>query len=154
MDQSDSVRNTIFFIFSNSTHRIYKLDTLMAFGTKLVKGFFSQDINEGTTHWLSQRVTSAILIPLTAIFMFPFVVHINLEHSEIIFLYANPFRAMLTLLFFCLTLLHFKQGAQVVIEDYVHDSSANKVLLRLNEIVFWIINGCIVLAMARIMFST
>ena len=126
----------------------------MAFGTKLVKGFFSQDINEGTTHWLSQRVTSAILIPLTAIFMFPFVVHINLEHSEIIFLYANPFRAMLTLLFFCLTLLHFKQGAQVVIEDYVHDSRANKVLLRLNEIVFWIINGCIVLAMARIMFST
>jgi len=126
----------------------------MAFGTKLVKGFFSQDINEGTTHWLSQRVTSVILIPLTAIFMFPFVVHINLEHNEIIFLYANPFRAMLTLLFFCLTLLHFKQGAQVVIEDYVHDSSANKVLLRLNEIVFWIINGCIVVAMARIMFST
>ena len=133
---------------------MYKLDRLMAFVTKLVKGFFSKDINEGTAHWVSQRVTSAILIPLTAIFIFPFVVHINLEHSEIIFLYTNPFRAILALLFFCLTLLHFKQGAQVVIEDYVHDDRANKVLLWLNEIAFWIINGCIVLAMARIMFST
>ena len=36
---------------------------------------------------------------------------------------------MLTLLFFCLTLLHFKQGAQVVIEDYVHDDRANKVII-------------------------
>ena len=133
---------------------MYKLDRLMAFVTKLVKGFISKDINEGTAHWVSQRVTSAILIPLTAIFIFPFVMHINLEHSEIILLYTNPFRAMLTLLFFCLTLLHFKQGAQVVIEDYVHDYRANKVLLRLNEIAFWIINGCIVLAMARIMFAT
>ena len=133
---------------------MYKLDRLMAFVIKLVKGFFSKDINEGTAHWVSQRVTSAILIPLTAIFIFPFVVHINLEHSAIIFLYTNPFRAMLTLLFFGLTLLHFKQGAQVVIEDYVHDDRVNKVLLKLNEIAFWIINGCIFLAMARIMFST
>ena len=126
----------------------------MALVIKIVKGLFSKDINEGTGHWISQRVTSAILIPLTAIFLFPFVVHINLEHSEIIFLYTNPFRAILTILFFSLTLLHFKQGAQVVIEDYVHDNRANKVLLRLNETAFWIINGCIVLAMARIMFST
>jgi succinate dehydrogenase / fumarate reductase membrane anchor subunit len=126
----------------------------MAVVTKLVKGVFSKDLNQGTAHWVSQRVTSAILIPLTAIFIFPFVVHINLEHSEIILLYSNPFRSMLTLLFFCLTLLHFKQGAQVVIEDYVHDDRANKVFLRLNEIAFWIINGCIVLAMARIMFAT
>ena len=133
---------------------MYKLDRLMVFVIKLVKGLFSKEINEGTGHWVSQRVTSAILIPLTVIFIFPFVVHINLEYSEIILLYANPFRAIVTLVFFSLTLLHFKQGAQVVIEDYVHDFRTNKFLLRLNEITFWIINCCIVLAMARIMFST
>ena len=133
---------------------MYKLDGLMAFVIKLVKGLFSKEISEGTGHWVSQRITSAILIPLTIIFIFPFVVHINLEYSEIILLYNNPFRAIVTLLFFSLTLLHFKQGAQVVIEDYVHDDRTNKILLQLNKIAFWIVNVCIVFAMARILFST
>lgn len=120
---------------------------------KLVKSILLKTINEGTAHWISQRAVSAILIPLTVIFIFPFLKHIDLEYSQIVALYTNPFRAVVTLLFFSLTLLHFKQGAQVVIEDYVHDDKANKVLLLMNAITFWVINLCIFLALARIMFS-
>ena len=119
----------------------------------LVKSILLKTINEGTAHWISQRAVSAILIPLTVIFIFPFLKHIDLEYSQIVALYTNPFRAVVTLLFFSLTLLHFKQGAQVVIEDYVHDDKANKVLLLMNAITFWVINLCIFLALARIMFS-
>ena len=120
---------------------------------KLVKSILLKTINEGTAHWISQRAVSAILIPLTVIFIFPFLKHIDLEYGQIVALYTNPFRAVVTLLFFSLTLLHFKQGAQVVIEDYVHDDKANKVLLLMNAITFWVINLCIFLALARIMFS-
>jgi succinate dehydrogenase / fumarate reductase membrane anchor subunit len=119
---------------------------------KLVKGLFSKRINEGTAHWVSQRAVAAILIPVTVIFIFPFVTHIDLEYDQIKVLYTNPLRAISTFLFFSLTLLHFKQGAQVVIEDYIHDDKANKVLLLINGIAFWAINLCIFLALARIMF--
>lgn len=119
---------------------------------KLIKSIFLRRINEGTAHWISQRLTSAILIPLTVIFLFPFVKNFSLEYDQIVALYANPFRILLTLLFFSLTLLHFKQGAQVVIEDYIRDHKANKVFLIINDVVFWVLNLCIFLALARIMF--
>ena len=119
---------------------------------KLFKSIFLKRINEGTAHWVSQRTASVVLIPLTVIFLFPFVKHISLGYDQIIVLYKSPFRALLTILFFSLTLLHFKQGAQVVIEDYIRDNKLNKILLLINSIAFWVINLCIFLALARILF--
>jgi succinate dehydrogenase / fumarate reductase membrane anchor subunit len=121
--------------------------------TRLLKNVFSKRINKGTVHWISQRVASVILIPFTIIFLFPFVKHIGLEYDQIVVIYANPFRALVTLLFFSLTLLHFKQGAQVIIEDYVHGNKANKFLLLVNITIFWVMNLCILLALGRIIFQ-
>lgn len=121
--------------------------------TKLLQNIILKRVNEGTAHWVSQRAASVVLIPLTIIFLFPFVKHVSFEYDQIVALYRNPLRALLTFSFFSLTLLHFKQGAQVVIEDYVH-GRANKVLLVINSLVFWLVNLCIFLALARIMFLT
>jgi succinate dehydrogenase / fumarate reductase membrane anchor subunit len=120
---------------------------------KLLKNIFSKRVDDGTAHWISQRVGSAALIPLTLIFLFPFIKHISLEYDQIVGLYRNPLRALLTLSFFSLTLLHFKQGAQVVIEDYFH-GKANKVLLLTNSLAFWFVNLCIFIALVKIMFLT
>jgi succinate dehydrogenase / fumarate reductase membrane anchor subunit len=125
----------------------------MLLSIKLFKSIFLKRINEGTAHWISQRLASIFLIPLTIFFLFPFVRHVELDYGQIVALYANPYRAILTLSFFSLTLLHFKQGAQVVIEDYIHDDKMNKVLSRLNSVTFWVVNLCIFLALARIMLS-
>jgi succinate dehydrogenase / fumarate reductase membrane anchor subunit len=122
--------------------------------TTLMRDSFLGKINEGTAHWVSQRATSAILIPLTVIFVFSFVKHLQLEYAQIIDLYTNPFRALLTWLFFSLTMLHFRPGAQVVIEDYIHDYKVNKFLLVINSLIFWVVNVCIFLALARILFLT
>ena len=119
--------------------------------TKLLKNILLNRFNEGTAHWVSQRAASVVLIPLTVLFLFPFVQHVSFEYDQIVALYRNPLRALLTLSFFSLTLLHFKQGAQVVIEDYVN-GKANKVFLLINSVAFWLINLCIFLALARIMF--
>lgn len=120
---------------------------------KLLQNLLLKRINEGTAHWVFQRAASVVLIPLTIVFLFPFVTHISFEYDQIVELYGNPPRALLTLTFFSLTLLHFKQGAEVVIDDYLH-GKANRVLLLINSIAFWLINLCIFLALARIMFLT
>lgn len=121
---------------------------------KLLQNLLLSRVNKGTVHWINQRVGSLALIPLTIVFIFTFVQHIGLEYDKVVVVYKNPFRALLTLSFFSLTLLHFKQGAQVVIEDYVSDGKTNKLLLLMNTIAFWGLNLCIFLALARIMFST
>jgi succinate dehydrogenase / fumarate reductase membrane anchor subunit len=136
----------------NLPYHLHRLGSLMLPLMRLFKSIFLKRINEGTAHWVSQRAVSVVLIPLTAIFLFSFVKHIGLEYDQIVVIYKSPFRALLTLLFFFLTLLHFKQGAQVVIEDYIQDNKLNTVLLLINSIAFWVISLCIFLALARILF--
>ena len=110
-------------------------------------------LNEATSHWVTQRMTSIVLIPLTLIFVFTFVRSVGLTYEENLEIYKNPLRAFLMFLFISFTLLHFKQGAQVVIEDYVHDNKVNKFLLNLNVIFFWIMTFLSCIALAKIVFA-
>jgi succinate dehydrogenase / fumarate reductase membrane anchor subunit len=75
---------------------------------------------QGTHHWLSQLITSVALIPLTVLFMVPFAGAVGGEHGDVLALYANPFHAVVALLFIATAFRHLAQGLQVVIEDYVH----------------------------------
>ncbi len=75
---------------------------------------------QGTHHWLSQLITSVALIPLTVLFIVPFAGAVGGEHGDVLALYANPFHAVVALLFIATAFRHLAQGLQVVIEDYVH----------------------------------
>ncbi|MHA1529405.1 MAG: succinate dehydrogenase, hydrophobic membrane anchor protein [Alphaproteobacteria bacterium] len=75
---------------------------------------------QGTHHWLSQLISSVALIPLTVLFMVPFAGAIGGEHGQVLALYANPFHAVVALLFIATAFRHLWQGLQIVIEDYVH----------------------------------
>ena len=91
----------------------------MIFFTKAISNLMSGSLNEGTSHWLMQRVSSVLLIPLTVMFVYIFVNNFDLGYEQNLLIYKEPFYAFCTFLFLSITLWHFKQGAQVVIEDYV-----------------------------------
>ena len=112
-----------------------------------------QNLHEATSHWISQRVSSVVLVPLTVIFMITFVQNIGLGYEQNILIYKSPTRAFLTFLFISLTLLHFKQGAQVVIEDYIHNNKINKFLLNMNTMFFWGTNFLSCFVLAKIVFE-
>tara|TARA_B100000214_G_scaffold344497_1_gene293704 strand:+ start:180 stop:596 length:417 start_codon:yes stop_codon:yes gene_type:complete len=112
---------------------------LMNFFLTLVKAFVNFSINSATRHWITQRVSSLVLIPLSFLFIFPFAQHLALDYPEVINIYRKPERSLVAFLFLSITAIHFKQGAEVVIEDYIHDKRINKVLLLLNRIVWWIL---------------
>ncbi len=117
---------------------------------KFVSVLKPKKFNEGTEHWLNQRISSILLIPFTVLFIYNFSQNIGLDYEKNIIFYKSPIRAALTFLFISVTLLHFKQGAQVVIEDYIHDHVINRVFLKINNTFFWGINFILLCAFVSI----
>jgi succinate dehydrogenase / fumarate reductase membrane anchor subunit len=75
---------------------------------------------EGAGHWIAQRATAVILIPLTLWFV---VSVIGLAHADYAAMKAwmgKPGNASLMLLTMLTVMYHAALGLQVVIEDYVH----------------------------------
>ncbi|MEL7470864.1 MAG: succinate dehydrogenase, hydrophobic membrane anchor protein [Pseudomonadota bacterium] len=87
----------------------------------------------GTHHWWQHRVSSVALIPLTVLAIFPFAGALGEDHANVIQVYANPFNAIVAILFLAVTFHHLMQGLQVVIEDYVHQKGWRTGLLLGNQ---------------------
>lgn len=104
---------------------------------KIFKVLLTEGLNLATRHWIMQRISSIALVPLTFLFIFPFIRHVGLEHVEIVEIYKNPIRALIAFLFLIFTVVHFKQGAEVVIEDYIHSEKINRAVLALNRLLLW-----------------
>ena len=122
----------------------------MASVNNLIKKIMLRKLNADTSHWLTQRISSAVLVPLTILFVFTFVNHIELGYVENSNIYKHPVRALFTFLFVSLTLLHFRQGAEVVIDDYIHDKRIRTIMLKTNFVTFWVINTLLFGALAKI----
>ena len=75
---------------------------------------------EGTRrHWgmTKSSVALAFLVPA---FVFTFGPMIGRPHAEVVAYFAQPFPALVAALAIIVGLVHFKNGIQMVIEDYVH----------------------------------
>ena len=76
---------------------------------------------DGTDHWWSQRLTSVALVPLTLLFLFPFVRALGADWETVRAIYSTPLHAIVAVLFLLVGFNHLHQGIQVVIEDYIHN---------------------------------
>ena len=76
---------------------------------------------DGVGPWWGQRLTSIALVPLTLVFLFPFVQALGSDFERVREIYGHPFNAVVAILFLAVGFRHLQQGIQVVIEDYVHD---------------------------------
>ncbi|CAN5699646.1 succinate dehydrogenase, hydrophobic membrane anchor protein [soil metagenome] len=105
---------------------------------------------EGSGAWWSSRLTSVALIALSLLFIFPFARALGSSHAEVLATYANPFNAIVAILFIGVTFLHLQQGLQVVIEDYVHGKPARTALMLANIGLTWVFGLAGVFAVLRI----
>jgi succinate dehydrogenase / fumarate reductase membrane anchor subunit len=105
---------------------------------------------EGVGHWWASRLTSAALVPLGLLFIFPFARALGDDHAAVAALYAQPFHAIVAILFIGVTFLHIQQGLQVVIEDYVHAKSVRTAALLANIGLAWVFGLIGVFAVLRI----
>jgi len=74
----------------------------------------------GTHHFWHQRITAIALLFLVPMFIFPFARYLGGSYEELRAAYAHPVNAVVAIAFLATAWLHFFQGIQVVIEDYLH----------------------------------
>jgi len=91
----------------------------------------------GTAHFWGMQVSSAALAVLIPIFVFTFGAILGAPHDEVVAYFARPFPAIITALTLVVGMTHFKNGAQVMIEDYAHGAARK-----------WLIIGVICLSYA------
>ena len=95
--------------------------------------------NESTNHWISQRISSILLLPLSVFFVINFVKVMDKPFNEALILFQDPINNVLTVSFILASLWHYQQGMQVVLEDYIHNPRNRKLTLVINRVFCWIL---------------
>lgn len=83
----------------------------------------------GAEEWFSSRVLSVALVPLTLIFLYMVAPLIGQDYETVLEGFANPFTAVVTILYILVTFVHLAHGLHEVIIDYVHSKGTLAVLL-------------------------
>ena len=74
----------------------------------------------GTQHFWDMKISSVALLILVPLFIFTFGPILGEDYETVTAYYARPFPAIVAVLTIWVGFMHFKSGAQVAIEDYVH----------------------------------
>ena len=82
----------------------------------------------GVHHFWAMKVSSVALLILVPLFVFTFGPALGGTYEEITAYYARPWPAIIAALTIAVGMMHFKDGVQVLIEDYVHGTT-QKILL-------------------------
>lgn len=79
----------------------------------------------GTRHFIAQRLSAVILIPLVLYFLYALIrlVHAK-DYDQVLAWFASPAHSGLAIVFVLSGFFHAALGLQVVIEDYLHDERA------------------------------
>jgi len=108
---------------------------------------------EGTMHFWRQRLTAIANIPLTLFFIGFVISTSGAGYAELRAALANPFVALMLILFLLSALYHMRLGMQVVIEDYVHGEGNKLALLVLNTFFSVLVGAACVFALLKIAFG-
>ncbi|HQU68245.1 MAG TPA: succinate dehydrogenase, hydrophobic membrane anchor protein [Albidovulum sp.] len=74
----------------------------------------------GTEHFWHMQISAVALAILVPLFIFTFGRIVGGTYEEVVAYYGRPFPAIVAGLTLVVGMTHFKNGAQVMIEDYAH----------------------------------
>ncbi len=77
----------------------------------------------GTEHFWHMQISSVALAVLVPLFIFTFGSILGGTHAEVVAYFARPFPAIVAALTLVVGFVHFKNGAQVMIEDYAQGAA-------------------------------
>ncbi|MCA0271458.1 MAG: succinate dehydrogenase, hydrophobic membrane anchor protein [Proteobacteria bacterium] len=74
----------------------------------------------GTEHFWHMQISAVALAILIPLFIFTFGRILGAPYEDVVAYYGRPFPAIVAGLTLVVGMTHFKNGAQVMIEDYAH----------------------------------
>ncbi|MGV6848731.1 MAG: succinate dehydrogenase, hydrophobic membrane anchor protein [Marinibacterium sp.] len=74
----------------------------------------------GVHHFLAMKTSAVALLILTPLFLLTFAPMLGAPYDVVLAHFARPYPAIVTALMIGVGFMHFKNGVQVLIEDYVH----------------------------------
>jgi len=83
----------------------------------------------GTAHFWAMKVSSVALLILIPLFVYTFGSMLGAPHAEVMATFARPFPAIVAGLTLIVGFKHFNDGAQTMIEDYVHGTTQKAVII-------------------------
>ena len=86
----------------------------------------------GAGHWISERVTSIALVPLTVWAAYAVLRLAAGDYTAAAHWVADPLNATLLILTLAVAFLHMHAGMRVVVEDYIDKTLTKSALLILN----------------------
>jgi succinate dehydrogenase / fumarate reductase, membrane anchor subunit len=86
----------------------------------------------GVSHWISERVGAAALVPLTLWAIYAVIRLAALDYYGAVAWLSSPVNATLMVLMLAISFSHMHAGLRVVIEDYIHKTLSKTALLLLN----------------------
>tara|TARA_B100000902_G_C26660035_1_gene597987 strand:+ start:42 stop:425 length:384 start_codon:yes stop_codon:yes gene_type:complete len=102
--------------------------------TKKQKAESQKESNLALNHWILQKISALVLIPLVCWFLFTFKDFLYKDYSSKIIWFKNYTNSFLFSLFLLTAIFHLRLGLTVVIEDYIHNLKTKKLLLSFIEI--------------------
>jgi succinate dehydrogenase / fumarate reductase membrane anchor subunit len=102
----------------------------MAFLTDRKRATGMGSAKTGTAHFWAMKVSSFGLLLLVPLFVFTFGPMLGKPHAEVMEYFGRPFPAIVAALTILISMIHFKDGVQTLIEDYVH-GTAQKITIML-----------------------
>ena len=97
---------------------------------------FQKQRNIVLNHWILQKVSALVLIPLGIWFLFMFKDFLYYDFTNKILWFKNFYNSLLLSIFLLVSIFHLRLGLTVVIEDYIHSLKRKKTLLSLLEILY------------------
>src|SRR5204863_8887308 len=104
-----------FLVFS---HNVWE-NFIMKFATDLHKARGLGSAKSGVHHWIAQRLTAIVLIPLGLWFVYTFIALATAPYDEAYLWLVSPWTGTISSLFIGFMFYHGYLGLKVILEDYV-----------------------------------
>ena len=107
----------------------------------------------GAVHWISERVSSIALIPLTIWAAFGVIRLAAGDYGLAVQWVSDPLNATLLVLTLAVSFFHMQSGMRVVVEDYIHKSMTKSALLILNLFVCGLAAALAIFSILKVAFT-
>jgi succinate dehydrogenase / fumarate reductase membrane anchor subunit len=107
----------------------------------------------GAGHWVSERVSSIALIPLTIWAAYGVIRLAAGDYDFAVRWVSDPINATLLVVTFAISFFHMQSGLRVVVEDYIHKAMTKSALLILNLFVCGLAAALAIFSILKVAFA-